>query len=211
MLDSMTYAANLSSLDPVVDDVDVVKGSVCDPALVDELVAAHDVVVHFAADSHNDNSLDDPWPFIDTNIIGTYQLIQAVCRHDKRLHHISTDEVYGDLELDDPAKFSESTRSTPPAPTRRPRPAPTCWCGVDPFLRLEATLSNCSNNYGPRQHPEVHPAPGHRHPRGRQAQAPAPAPTSATGSTSTTTTTPSSPSSSRAGWARPTSSAPTAR
>ncbi len=103
VLDSMTYAANLSSLDPVVGEVDIVKGSVTDADLVDELVAAHDVVVHFAADSHNDNSLDDPWPFIDTNIIGTYQLIQAVRRHGKRLHHISTDEVYGDLELDDPA------------------------------------------------------------------------------------------------------------
>ena len=101
---------NLSSLDGVAGDVDFVKGSVTDADLVDELVAAHDLVVHFAADSHNDNSFDDPWPFIDTNIIGTYQLIQAVRRHDKRLHHISTDEVYGDLELDDPAKFTETPR-----------------------------------------------------------------------------------------------------
>ena len=105
-----------------------VEGSVADAALVDRLVAAPDVVVHFAAESHNDNSLDDPWPFVDTNLIGTFTCLEAVRRHDKRLHHISTDEVYGDLELDDPAKFTEGTPVQPPAPTRRPRPAPTCSC-----------------------------------------------------------------------------------
>jgi dTDP-glucose 4,6-dehydratase len=155
VLDSMTYAANLSSLDPVAGDVDIVKGSVTDADLVDELVAAHDVVVHFAADSHNDNSLDDPWPFIDTNIIGTYQLIQAVRRHGKRLHHISTDEVYGDLALDDPARFTESTPLNPSSPYSASKASADLL--VRAWIRsfgLEATLSNCSNNYGPRQHPE---------------------------------------------------------
>ena len=155
VLDSMTYAANLTSLDPVIGDIDVVKGSVTDPDLVDELVAAHDLVVHFAADSHNDNSLDDPWPFIDTNIIGTYQLIQAVRRHDKRLHHVSTDEVYGDLELDDPAKFTESTPLNPSSPYSASKASADLL--VRAWIRsfgLKATLSNCSNNYGPRQHPE---------------------------------------------------------
>lgn len=155
VLDSMTYAANLASLDPVIDDIDFIKGSVTDAALVDELVAAHDLVVHFAADSHNDNSLDDPWPFIDTNIIGTYQLIQAVRRHDKRLHHISTDEVYGDLELDDPAKFTEHTPLNPSSPYSAAKASADLL--VRAWVRsfgLKATLSNCSNNYGPRQHPE---------------------------------------------------------
>ena len=155
VLDSMTYAANLASLDPVIDDVDFIKGSVTDAVLVDELVAAHDLVVHFAADSHNDNSLDDPWPFIDTNIIGTYQLIQAVRRHDKRLHHISTDEVYGDLELDDPAKFTEHTPLNPSSPYSAAKASADLL--VRAWVRsfgLKATLSNCSNNYGPRQHPE---------------------------------------------------------
>lgn len=155
VLDSMTYAANLASLDPVIDDIDFIKGSVTDAVLVDELVAAHDLVVHFAADSHNDNSLDDPWPFIDTNIIGTYQLIQAVRRHDKRLHHISTDEVYGDLELDDPAKFTEHTPLNPSSPYSAAKASADLL--VRAWVRsfgLKATLSNCSNNYGPRQHPE---------------------------------------------------------
>ena len=155
VLDSMTYAANLTSLDAVVGEVDIVKGSVTDPELVDELVAAHDLVVHFAADSHNDNSLDDPWPFIDTNIIGTYHVIQAVRRHDKRLHHISTDEVYGDLELDDPQRFTEATPVNPSSPYSATK------AGADLLVRawirsfgIDATVSNCSNNYGPRQHVE---------------------------------------------------------
>lgn len=155
VLDSMTYAANLRSLDPVVDQVEVIEGSVTDARLVDELVARHDVVVHFAADSHNDNSLEDPWPFVDTNIIGTYQVIQAVRRHDKRLHHISTDEVYGDLELDDPTRFTELTPVNPSSPYSASKASADLL--VRAWIRsfqLKATLSNCSNNYGPRQHVE---------------------------------------------------------
>ncbi|EBF6878186.1 dTDP-glucose 4,6-dehydratase [Salmonella enterica subsp. enterica serovar Saintpaul] len=155
VLDSMTYAANLASLDPVIEHVEVVEGSVTDARLVDQLVARHDVVVHFAADSHNDNSLDDPWPFVDTNIIGTYQLIEAVRRHDKRIHHISTDEVYGDLELDSPTRFSEQTPVNPSSPYSASKASADllvrAWIRS---FRLKATLSNCSNNYGPRQHVE---------------------------------------------------------
>jgi len=155
VLDAMTYAANPASLDPVAGEVEVVVGSVTDPQVVDDLVAKHDVVVHFAADSHNDNSLEDPWPFVDTNVVGTYQVIQAVRRHGKRLHHISTDEVYGDLELDDPERFTESTPMNPSSPYSASK------ASADLLVRawarsfgLKATLSNCSNNYGPRQHPE---------------------------------------------------------
>src|SRR6188472_1071944 len=102
VLDKITYAGNLESLkDLPADRFAFVKGDICDQPLVDELVAAHDVVVHYAAESHNDNSLQDPRPFLDTNIIGTYTLIEAARKHNKRFHHISTDEVYGDLELDD--------------------------------------------------------------------------------------------------------------
>jgi dTDP-glucose 4,6-dehydratase len=155
VLDAMTYAANLSSLDPVIDSIDVVKGSVADSALVDELVAGHDVVVHFAADSHNDNSLDDPWPFMETNVVGTYEICQAVRRHGKRLHHISTDEVYGDLELDDPARFTEATPVNPSSPYSATKASADLL--VRAWVRsfgLQATISNCSNNSGPRQHPE---------------------------------------------------------
>ncbi len=87
-------------------------GSVADAAVVDPLVADCDVVVHFAAESHNDNSLDSPWPFVESNVVGTFTLLEAIRKHGKRLHHISTDEVYGDLELDDPQRFTEATRST---------------------------------------------------------------------------------------------------
>ncbi len=73
-------------------------------------------MVHYAAESHNDNSLNDPRPFLDTNIIGTYTLLEAARKHGTRLHHISTDEVYGDLELDDPARFTESTPYNPSSP-----------------------------------------------------------------------------------------------
>ncbi|WP_353511280.1 dTDP-glucose 4,6-dehydratase [Intrasporangium sp.] len=157
VIDAMTYAANRASLEPALSngDVTLVEGTIADAALVDELVAANDVVVHFAAESHNDNSLDSPWPFVESNVVGTYQLLEAVRRHDKRLHHISTDEVYGDLELDDPDRFTEQTPVNPSSPYSATK------AGADLLVRawirsfgIRATLSNCSNNYGPRQHVE---------------------------------------------------------
>ncbi len=115
----------------------------------------HDVVVHFAAESHNDNSLDSPWPFVESNVVGTFTMLEAVRRHGKRLHHISTDEVYGDLELDDPQRFTESTPVNPSCPYSATK------AGADLLVRawirsfgIAATVSNCSNNYGPRQHVE---------------------------------------------------------
>lgn len=155
VLDAMTYAANATSLDPVADDIHLVKGSVADADLVDDLVAGHDAVVHFAADSHNDNSLDDPWPFVQTNIVGTYQLLEGVRRHGTRLHHVSTDEVFGDLALDDPARFTEQTPVNPSSPYSATKASSDLL--VRAWVRsfgIEATLSNCSNNYGPRQHVE---------------------------------------------------------
>ncbi len=103
VLDGLTYAGSRSSLDGVLGDVRFVEGLVQDGALVDSLVAGADVVVHFAAESHNDNSLSSPGPFVQTNVVGTYELLEAVRRHGVRYHHISTDEVYGDLALDSPA------------------------------------------------------------------------------------------------------------
>ena len=137
------------------DRLAFVEGDIGDAALVDELFANTDAVVHFAAESHNDNSLHDPRPFLDTNIIGTYTLLEAARRHGTRLHHISTDEVYGDLELDDPKKFTEDTPYQPSSPYSASK------AGSDHLVRawvrsfgLQATISNCSNNYGPWQHIE---------------------------------------------------------
>jgi dTDP-glucose 4,6-dehydratase len=155
VLDAMTYAANPASLDPVRGEVEVIEGSTTDAALVDQLVADHDVVVHFAAETHNDNSLDSPWPFVEANVIGTFQVLEAARRHRKRIHHVSTDEVYGDLELDDPAKFTEATPVNPSSPYSATKASADLL--VRAWIRsfgIHATISNCSNNYGPRQHVE---------------------------------------------------------
>lgn len=155
VLDALTYAGNKDNLSSVADEISFVQGSVADSELVDALVARTDVVVHFAAESHNDNSLSDPWPFIESNIVGTYRLLEAVRRHDVRLHHISTDEVYGDLELDDPKRFSETTPVNPSSPYSSSKASADLL--VRAWIRsfgIKATLSNCSNNYGPYQHVE---------------------------------------------------------
>ena len=155
VLDALTYAGDERSLDPVAGQVTFAKGDVADPDIVDALVADVDVVVHFAAESHNDNSLHDPWPFVRTNVIGTYTLLEAVRRHGVRYHHISTDEVYGDLELDDPAKFTPETPYNPSSPYSSTKAASDLL--VRAWARsfgVRATISNCSNNYGPYQHVE---------------------------------------------------------
>ena len=156
VVDRLTYAGNEASLAGLpVDRVRLVVGDICDGPLVDSLVSGVDAVVHYAAESHNDNSLADPSPFLATNIMGTYTLIEAARRHGVRFHHISTDEVYGDLALDDPARFTESTPYNPSSPYSSTK------AGSDLLVRawvrsfgLEATISNCSNNYGPFQHVE---------------------------------------------------------
>ncbi len=155
VLDALTYAGDRRSLDPVADRITFVEGSITDAALVDRLVGESDLVVHFAAESHNDNSLDDPSPFVQTNLIGTFTLLEAVRKHGVRFHHISTDEVYGDLELDDPDRFTPETPYNPSSPYSSTK------AGSDLLVRawvrsfgLQATISNCSNNYGPYQHVE---------------------------------------------------------
>jgi dTDP-glucose 4,6-dehydratase len=155
VLDALTYAGDEASLAPVADAVTFVRGDIADAELVDSLVRDADVVVHFAAESHNDNSLHDPWPFVQTNVIGTYTLLEAVRRHGTRFHHISTDEVYGDLELDDPAKFTPDTPYNPSSPYSSTKAASDLL--VRAWVRsfgVQATISNCSNNYGPYQHVE---------------------------------------------------------
>ncbi len=155
VLDSLTYAGNkinLSGLDE--SRFRFIEGDICNEVIVDSSVADCDAVVHFAAESHVDNSLHSPWPFINTNIIGTYQLLEAVRKHGKRFHHISTDEVYGDLTLSDP-KFTETSAYNPSSPYSATKASSDHL--VRAWVRsfgVQATLSNCSNNYGPYQHVE---------------------------------------------------------
>lgn len=153
VLDKLTYSGNRANLAGL--DIDLVEGDIADPATVEPLVAAADVVVHFAAESHNDNSLRDPSPFIRTNLVGTFTLLEACREHDTRLHHVSTDEVFGDLEIGAATKFSEHTAYAPSSPYSATK------AGSDHLVRawvrsfgLRATISNCSNNYGPYQHIE---------------------------------------------------------
>ncbi len=155
VLDALTYAGTQASLAGTEDRVSFVQGDVADAGVVDRLVGESDVVVHFAAESHNDNSLADPWPFVATNVVGTYTLLEAVRRHGVRYHHISTDEVYGDLDLDDPSRFTEATPYNPSSPYSSTKGASDLL--VRAWVRsfgVRATISNCSNNYGPRQHVE---------------------------------------------------------
>ncbi len=151
--DLLTYAGNRANLEGT--GAQFIHGDICDAATLGPAVAASDAVVHFAAESHNDNSLHSPWPFVQTNIIGTYTILEAVREHSTRLHHISTDEVYGDLELDDPGKFTADTPYNPSSPYSSTKASSDLL--IRAWVRsfgVQATISNCSNNYGPFQHVE---------------------------------------------------------
>ncbi len=165
VLDKLTYAGNRANLAGLpADHVKLVVGDVADAELVDKLVKNTDAVVHYAAESHNDNSLIDPSPFIQTNIIGTYTLIEACRKYGVRYHHISTDEVFGDLPLrEDLPGHGEGVgeKFTPDSPYKPSSPYSSSKASSDLLVRawvrsfgLKATISNCSNNYGPYQHIE---------------------------------------------------------
>jgi dTDP-glucose 4,6-dehydratase len=155
VLDALTYAGSRESLAPVENDIRLVRGDVTDTDLVSQLVAEADAVVHFAAETHVDNALAEPEPFLRANVIGTFTVLEAVRRHGVRLHHVSTDEVYGDLALDHPGRFTESTPYNPSSPYSSTKAAADMM--VRAWVRsygVRATISNCSNNYGPFQHVE---------------------------------------------------------
>ena len=156
VLDKLTYAGNPENIAGLPQSqVELVVGDICDAALLDRLMPKCDAVVHFAAESHNDNSIADPEPFIRTNVEGTMRLLEAARRYDVRFHHISTDEVYGDLALGDPARFTEHSPYRPSSPYSASKAASDHL--VRAWVRtygLRATISNCSNNYGPDQHVE---------------------------------------------------------
>ncbi|WEV69544.1 dTDP-glucose 4,6-dehydratase [Bifidobacterium sp. ESL0775] len=156
VLDALTYAGNIENIAGLPENqVEFVHGNICDADLLDKIVPGHDAIVHYAAESHNDNSIADPEPFIQSNIVGTYRLLEAARKYDVRYHQISTDEVYGDLALDDPHRF------TPESPYRPSSPYSSSKASADMLVRawhrtygLRTTISNCSNNYGPYQHVE---------------------------------------------------------
>lgn len=159
VFDLFTYAGNRASLLDIPPEqatrLTITEGDIAEPDLTDQVVGRADAVVHFAAESHNDNSLSNPEPFVHTNVVGTFVLLEAVRKYKVRFHHVSTDEVYGDLALDDPGKFTLQTAYNPSSPYSATK------AGADLLVRawvrsfgIEATLSNCSNNYGPFQHIE---------------------------------------------------------
>jgi dTDP-glucose 4,6-dehydratase len=156
VLDKLTYAGSRDTLRGLpTSRLSFVRGDICDKGLLERLVPEHPVVVHFAAESHNDSSLRDPSPFVQTNVVGTYTLLEAVRAAGSRLHHISTDEVYGDLELDSPERFTEGSPYRPSTPYAATKASSDML--VRAWVRsfgLPVTISNCSNNYGPYQHVE---------------------------------------------------------
>jgi dTDP-glucose 4,6-dehydratase len=153
VLDKLTHRGNRESLTGLpTNRFTFIHGDICNASLVHGLVRRHDLVVHFAAECHNDNSPGDLSVLISTNLVGTFTLLEAVRRYGVRYHHVSTDEVYGGLTLDDPSRFTELSPYNPSSPYAATK------AGSDHLVRawvrsfgVEATLSNCSSNYGPYQ------------------------------------------------------------
>jgi dTDP-glucose 4,6-dehydratase len=157
-LDKVTYAANPTNLVEFENspNYQFIKGDILDSDLLDTIMPGVELIVHFAAESHVDRSIDDPSLFVKTNVLGTYALLNAALKHGvQRFHHISTDEVFGTIDFDSKDQFSESTPYNPSSPYSASK------ASSDHFVRafgktfkLPVTLTNCSNNYGPYQHPE---------------------------------------------------------
>lgn len=155
VVDALTYAGDENRLASIRDKITFEKADICDFEAMNKLVAGHDWVVHFAAHSHVDRSIADPGPFLQANIIGTDVLARAAIKHKvKRFHHISTDEVFGSLELGSSERFNEKTPYSPRSPYAASK------ASSDHIVRaygesygLPYTITNCSNNYGPWDSP----------------------------------------------------------
>lgn len=156
VLDKLTYAGNLENLSQVKDKITFVKGDVTDEAIVNDVMQDVDTVVHFAAESHVDRSIDDPYIFTRTNVLGTHVLLEAARKNNvKRFHHISTDEVFGSIPLDQNYKFSETSKYEPNSPYAASKAASDhLVLSYFKTYGLPVTITNCSNNFGPYQHPE---------------------------------------------------------
>lgn len=156
VVDKLTYAGNLANLDSLPSDrVQVISGDICDTDLVNSVAKTADVIVNFAAESHNDRSLHAARSFLETNIEGTFVLLEAARRFGIRFHHVSTDEVYGDLPVDTDEVFTLDSPYRPSSPYSATKAASdhlvSAWTRS---FGVQATISNCANNYGPYQHIE---------------------------------------------------------
>lgn len=156
-LDALTYAGNLENLKDIEENPNYtfIKGDIRDAELIDKLIKEADTIVHFAAESHVDRSILGPKAFVETNVEGTFVLLEAARKYNKHFHHISTDEVFGALELNSAEKFTEEAPYNPNSPYAASKAA------SDHLVRayhhtydLPVTITNCSNNFGPYQHPE---------------------------------------------------------
>jgi dTDP-glucose 4,6-dehydratase len=157
-IDKLTYAANIANLEGVQENPNYsfACADICNAEIIDQVMRGIDAVVHFAAETHVDRSIMDPLPFIHSNVVGTYTLLESAKKyHVKRFHHISTDEVFGSIDLDDPSQFTEETKYDPSSPYSATK------AGSDHLVRayhhtygLPITISNCTNNYGPAMYPE---------------------------------------------------------
>ena len=156
-LDVLTYAGNLANVDDISQDkrYQFVQGDILDKDIVDDLVKSCDTVVHFAAESHVDRSIQGPSAFVETNIKGTFVLLEAARTYNKRFHHISTDEVFGALPLGTKDKFNEHTPYQPSSPYSASKAAADHLVrAYHETYKVPVTITNCSNNFGPYQHPE---------------------------------------------------------
>ena len=172
VLDKLTYAGNRANIEEILGDrVELVVGDIADAELVDKLAAKADAIVHYAAESHNDNSLKDPSPFIYTNFVGTYTLLEAARKYDIRFHHVSTDEVYGDLPLreDLPGhgegpgeKFTAETKYNPSSLIHQPRLLQTwLWkLGYVPLVSKQR-FQTVQTTTGHTNTSKIHPTSNH--------------------------------------------------
>lgn len=157
IVDKLTYASTIDTIADLLENENITfeKTDITDYKNIEKIIKNKDLIVNFAAESHNDNSLENPHSFLMSNVVGTYNLLELARKHNIRYHHISTDEVYGDIELESTEQFNENSQYKPSSPYSATKAASDML--VKGWLRsfnLKATISNCSNNYGPYQHPE---------------------------------------------------------
>ena len=157
IVDKLTYASIIDTIKDLLENENITfeKLDITDYKSIEKIVKNKDLIVNFAAESHNDNSLENPHSFLMSNVIGTYNLLELAKKHNIRYHHISTDEVYGDIALESTEQFNENSQYKPSSPYSATKAASDMLVkGWIRSFNLKATISNCSNNYGPYQHPE---------------------------------------------------------